>query len=45
MVSSIHHAYLLEYIFCTIAEACAFDFMLQFDWVLDMEKWNIVIIS
>jgi hypothetical protein len=40
VVFSIHQAYLLEYLFCTIPRACAFDFTLQFDWVLDTEKWN-----
>ena len=40
VVFSIHQAYLLEYLFCTIAIACAFDFTFQFDWVLDPEKWE-----
>ena len=40
LVFGIHQAYLLEYLFCTIAVACAFDFTLQFDWVLDREKWT-----
>ena len=35
----IHQAYLLDYLFCTIAVACAFDFTFQFDWVLDREEW------
>ena len=35
VVFAIQIAYLLEYLFCTIAIACAFDFTLQFDWVLD----------
>ena len=40
VVFSVHQAYLLEYLFCTIAIACAFDFTLQFDWVLDQDKWR-----
>ena len=40
LVFGIHQAYLLEYLFCTIAVACAFDFTLQFDWVLDREEWT-----
>ena len=40
VVFSIHQAYLLEYLFCTIAIACAFDFTFQFDWVLNIERWN-----
>ena len=28
-----HQAFLLEYLFCTIAIACAFDFTLQFKWI------------
>ena len=39
LVFAIHQAYLLEYLFCTIAVACAFDFTLQFAWVLDREQW------
>ena len=33
LVFAIHQAFLLEYLFCTIAIACAFDFTLQFDWL------------
>ena len=40
LIFSIHQAYLLEYLFCTIAVACAFDFTLQFDWILDKEHWS-----
>ena len=40
LVFGIHQAYLLEYLFCTIAVARAFDFTLQFDWVLDREEWT-----
>ena len=39
LVFGIHQAYLLDYLFCTIAVACAFDFTFQFDWVLDREEW------
>ena len=39
LVFGSHQAWLLEYLFCTIAVACAFDFTLQFDWVLDREEW------
>ena len=37
MVFAIHQAFLLEYLFCTIAIACAFDFTLQFDWLRESE--------
>ena len=33
LVFAIHQAFLLEYLFCTIAIACAFDFTLQFGWL------------
>ena len=39
LVLGCHQAWLFEYLFCTIAIACAFDFTLQFDWVLDREEW------
>ena len=39
LVFGIHQAYLLDYLFCTIAVACAFDFTFQFDWVLNREEW------
>ena len=39
LVLGCHQAWLFEYLFCTIAIACAFDFTLKFDWVLDREEW------
>ena len=45
VVFAIHQAYLLEYLFCTIAIACAFDFTLQFDWVLNTQKWQNITLS
>ena len=35
LVFTIHQAFLLEYLFCTIAIACAFDFTLEFSWLRD----------
>ena len=39
MTFAIHIAYLLEHHFCAVSIGCAFDFTLNFDWVLDEEKW------
>ena len=33
IIFAIHQAFLLEYLFCTIAIACAFDFTLEFNWI------------
>ena len=33
LLFAIHQAFLLEYLFCTIAIGCAFDFTFQFDWL------------
>ena len=42
LVFAIHQAFLLEYLFCTIAIACAFDFTLEFDWLghSGLEEWG-----
>ena len=48
-IFAIHQAFLLEYLFCTIAIACAFDFTLQFGWLREriekepdnLDVWNI----
>ena len=42
---SMQQAYLIDYLFCTIAINCAFDFTLQFDWVFDPTFDNITDIT
>ena len=38
---AMQQAYLLDYLFCTIAINCAFDFTLHFDWIFDPSYANV----
>ena len=45
LILSIHHAYLLQHLFCLVTISCAFDFTFQFDWILDPEKWQEIMVA
>ena len=42
---SLQHAYQLEHLFCVIAIACAMDLTLKFEWILDQDNWDQIMVS